>query len=206
MLKKTLVLCAFIASSFAVNSQIEIEGGLNFSNQSYKIDGEKIDEGSKMNPGFNLGAVYRVELSNSLYFLPGLVWNTRGYREVYGDYTGSVNLNYITIPLNLRMHFDVSSNLKAFINAAPYVGFALSGSSRGKDSDGKSKQKVEFGDDYGYSRLDYGLNFGIGVDLDKFTVSAGYDFGLANISSSSDGDSNYKVSNSSLKFTLGYKL
>lgn len=205
MLKKLFVLCAFTASSFAVNSQIEIEGGLNLSNQSSKTDGEKNDTDTKMNPGFNLGAVYRVELSDNLHFLPGLVWNTRGSRYVSGGSTSSLNLNYITIPLNLRMHFDVSSNLKAFINAAPYVGFALSGSSRYKDSDEKSKQKVEFKDDYDYSRLDYGLNFGIGVDLDKFTICAGYDFGFANIIRI-PSVSKFKANNSTLKLTLGYKL
>ena len=205
MLRKLFVLCVVTASSFAVNSQIEIEGGLNLSNQSSKTGGEKNDTDTKMNPGFNLGAVYRVELSNNLHFLPGLVWNTRGSRYVSGGSTNSLNLNYVTIPLNFRIHFDISSDLKAFINAAPYVGFAISGSDRYKDSDEKSKQKLEFKDDYDYSRLDYGLNFGIGVDLDKFTVSAGYDFGFANIIRI-PSDSGFKANNSTLKLTLGYKL
>ena len=205
MLRKLFVLCAVTASSFAVNSQIEIEGGLNLSNQSSKTDGEKNDTDTKMNPGFNLGAVYRVELSNNLHFLPGLVWNTRGSRYVSGGSTNSLNLNYVTIPLNFRIHFDVSSNLKAFINAAPYVGFAISGSNRYKDSDEKEVEKVDFSDDFGYNRLDYGLNFGFGVDLDKFTVSAGYDFGIANIIRIPSG-ADFKENNSTLKVTFGYKL
>lgn len=205
MLKKTLVLCAFIASSFAVNSQIEIVGGLNMSNESFKSDGEKIDNETKMNPGVNLGVLYRIELSNNLHFLPGLVLDTRGSKYVSGSSTSKTNLNYLTIPVNLRMHFDVSSNVKAFLNLSPYAGVAVSGSDRYKDDDSSSKESVEFKDEYDYSRLDYGLNFGLGVDLDKFSVCAGYDLGLANTTRVSS-DSNFKSNNSTLKLTIGYKL
>lgn len=205
MLKKMLVLCAFAASSFAVNSQIEIVGGLNMSNETYKSDGEKIDNGTKMSPGINLGALYRIELSNNLHFLTGLVLDTRGSKYVSGSETSKINLNYLTIPVNFRMHFDVSSNVKAFVNVAPYMGVAVSGSYRYKDDDSSSKESVEFKDEGDYSRLDYGLNFGLGIDLDKFSVCAGYDLGLANTTRVSSG-SDFKSNNSTLKFTLGYKL
>ena len=74
-----------------------------------------------------------------------------------------------------------------------------------KDDDSSSKESVEFKDEGDYSRLDYGLNFGLGIDLDKFSVCAGYDLGLANTTRVSSG-SDFKSNNSTLKFTLGYKL
>lgn len=63
----------------------------------------------------------------------------------------------------------------------------------------EEKHDIKFGDE-GVNRFGFGLNFGGGVELNKFVLSVGYDLGLTEIAKDSKSYAN------AIKIGLGYKF
>lgn len=103
---------AFAQASFGVKA------GLNFSNMPQKFGGEKVDD-IKLKPGFNIGAFADLKLSDLLAVEAGLQVETKGYRmkeESFGvTYKQSLNLIYVTIPVDARFNFG-----DFYVLAGPY--------------------------------------------------------------------------------------
>ena len=107
----------------------------------------------------------------------------------------TTKLNYLEIPLNVAYKFSAGELSNFFVQAGPYLGYALSGKEK---SDGESTD-VEFGD-AGMKRFDIGLGFGLGLALGPIVPSISYQLGLANLS----GDSDTKVKNKVLQISVAY--
>lgn len=201
-----LFLSAFASSSIA--QSITVRGGLNFSNPSVMINGNDIEQVETLT-GFHAGILG--ELGSEMLALEvGLLYSQKGYTSdraipVFQDQQRNVTMNYLEIPINGKVKFG-PENARLYVAAGPYVGFALNGTIEEDGPLGNSDNDINFGNEEAddFKPLDYGLNFGIGVEVSRFQLGATYGLGLANIDTSNDDDDSYK--NNVIQVHLGYRI
>ncbi len=202
------VLCLIGVNSFG--QTFGVRGGLNFANMEIEDwgFGDK-----KMNPGFHLGATVTLPYSDAISFESGLMLSTKGLRisETDGDdkFRMSIVNNYLDIPIKVKYSIPVNETMSFYGEAGPYVGIALSGKFKYKETyDGETDietESVDFGgndEEDDFKRLDYGLTLGGGLDVGIVEVGVFFDLGLANISSYEDD----AIKNRVLRVSVAYKF
>lgn len=121
-----------------------------------------------------------------------------------------MELLYVEVPIQLTGTCKVGK-LNFFGTFGPYLGYGIYG--RFKDEftifgeTETTSDDVKWGNDKTedfIKRLDYGLTAGAGVDLNKFRIGLSYSYGLANISSFTDG--NTKVQNRVIGIAVSYRF
>lgn len=214
----TKVLLIFFLSIFyyQINAQtFGIKGGLNLANMLDKDDDETYSNDYSMNPGFHLGLTVDIPFNDFLSFEPGLLFTTKGMKyedEILGaDVTAKANLYYLDIPLSLKASHDLGGGLKMFGAVGPYVGLGLSGKLKGtveyQGEKETEEEDIKWGsdeDEDDLKRLDMGLTFGGGVEINSIMIGISYDLGLSNIAAYQDYGSTSK--NRVLKFSVGYRF
>jgi hypothetical protein len=214
------VLFVFILLSMwtqAYAQNIIIRGGLNLSNMLMKDDDDTYSDDFKLKPGFHAGVTTEIPMNENLFFETGLLLSSKGYKfnesETYSGetytYKGTASLLYLDIPLTAKAYFG-TENLKMYGALGPYIGVGISGKSKTEsDMMGETETEEEdvkwgSGEDDDLKRLDYGIIAGAGIELNAIQVGAFYSFGLANISSNTEGGT--KVSNKVIGITVGLRL
>ncbi len=146
---------------------------------------------------YQVGVTADIAVTENLYILTGLDLQTKGAK--YKPESGTnikYNPMYLQMPVHVGYKFNLFSDLKLVVNAGPYIAYGIGGKAKSGDESLKL-----FGDDI-LKRLDYGIGGGIGVELGMFSVGAGYDLGLANISDIDGG----KIRNRNAYLTVGVKF
>ncbi len=198
-MKKFLFLAVMMTFALASFSQVRfgVKAGLNLASQKFSGFGINITGDNLV--GFNVGGVVDIPVASSFYFQPGVSFSLRGTKSTFLDETAKTTLNYVDVPLNL-MYKVKASKVAVVILAGPNIGFGISGKSI-SDTD---SEDVKFGSDEDQvKRLDFGLNFGAGVEFGKFQVTAQYGLGLSNLANTADGDDS-KVKNNVISFNAAY--
>lgn len=176
-----------------------VKGGVNFANVSFS--GSGMDVSPKSITGFHIGAVADFQLKESLHFNTGLLYSGKGFKMDYSDGETSVSMtesfNYLDIPLNLAYLFPINDKYDVFIQAGPYLAYALSG----KDKVGSETSNIDFKEN-GMKRFDYGLGIGGGVQFGAIVASLNYQLGLANLNDDSTMDA--KLKNKVFQVSLAY--
>ena len=216
---KLLVIAAVLAISapaFSQSVEFGVKAGVNLASASLKVSGEKADD-VKMKPGLNIGVFADFNFSDLLGLETGLQFEQKGYKlkeENQGiSVNDKVNLNYLTIPVNLRLNLPVGDN-KLYFLAGPTLGIGLSGKEKieyeGSYNGMSAKQMglededgdIEFGDD-GIKRMNLGLLFGAGFDLSSnLGIRVSYDLGLSNLTDADD--SSFKTNAFSVALTFKF--
>lgn len=191
-----------------------LKAGLNLSNMLEKDDDDTYSNDYKMNPGFHIGGIVDIPINDVLSFESGLLLSTKGFRYEDEDMGFNVkikaNLYYLDIPLTLKASHELSEGVKMFGAFGPYVGFGLSGNVKGtvefQGNKETEEEDVKWGSDENDSlrRLDMGLTFGGGVEINGIMLGISYDLGLANISTFQENGTTTK--NRVLKFSIGCRL
>lgn len=198
-MKKFLFLAVMMTFALASFSQVRfgVKAGLNLASQKFSGFGINITGDNLV--GFNVGGVVDIPVASSFYFQPGVSYSLKGTKSTFLDETVKTTLNYVDVPLNL-MYKVKASKVAVVILAGPNIGFGISGKSI-SDTD---SEDVKFGSDEDQvKRLDFGLNFGAGVEFGKFQVTAQYGLGLSNLANTADGDDS-KVKNNVISFNAAY--
>jgi hypothetical protein len=220
MKKLTTIFVLFLASTLSYGQGLNIKAGLNLSSIATKVGGEKSDEDvefKKLLPGINAGITYVIDIKKGLYIEPGLLYSLKGYKysnKEGGDYVKNLaRVHYIEIPVNFgyKYNFD-KKDMGIFAYLGPYFGMAIGGKYVGKYKiDGekdKESEKVEFGKD-ATSRIDAGLNIGVGFEVKKISFGIQYGIGLANLVGKDvrgSGDYKIKQNNRVLGINIGYRF
>ena len=192
-----------------------LKAGLNLSNMLEKDDDDTYSNDYKMNPGFHIGATVDVPFNDFLSFETGLLFTTKGMKyedEILGaDVTAKANLYYLDVPLTLKASHDLGGGLKMFGAVGPYVGFGMSGKVKStveyQGDEETEEEDINWGsdeDEDDLKRLDMGLTFGGGVEINSIMIGISYDLGLSNISAYQDYGTTSK--NKVLKFSVGYRF
>ena len=150
--------------------------------------------------GFQIGVDYEMEISESLFFNPALMYSTKGSKfeiDFFGEtFESTSTFNYIDVPLDFVYKIGLES-MQVGVFAGPYLGYFLGGSS---ESDGE-KEDIDTDE---VNALDYGLDLGVGLYLEKISVRVFYQLGLANLVKDAEGDESVK--NKVLGVTAGYRF
>lgn len=194
---------AVAVMAVAANAQMRfgVKAGLNFSNVSMKLGGEKVDD-LKMRFGGQFGVLAQFELTENVALQPEVMYSTMGTKSEEFGVTTTTKLNYLQIPINVMYKFG-SGSAKPYITAGPYLGYAINGKTEFDYDLGDINFKqisipvnevdIEFGDEEGQmKRLDFGIGIGAGIELKHFQFGVNYSLGLANIMGAGDSDNSAK--------------
>jgi len=181
------VMIAAVSASFAQDFTFGARIGMNVAN----IGGDpKPELDAKL--GFKAGIVADFPLADNIYLEPGLYFSPKGAKKEYSvlGVTSKTycNLNYVEIPINGVYKFEVNSNFAVRGHVGPYFGFGILGKTKTK-VDGKvdKESKVSnFKDGHNkydephndYSKFDFGLNFGAGIEFSVCYLGVQYGMGF----------------------------
>jgi hypothetical protein len=200
MKKILLLLLLFCAAlTFEANAQIRYGAKLGgtLSSITLKAGGTKVDE-FKAGVGLQFGGVLEYSFSESFALQPELMYvfsnsKMKTSANLFGFEDGTPDVKWafqsIQLPINLKYKMGVE-NLKFYVTAGPYLGYLVSGKLKAEASGISGSIDLfesETTGDSGFKRFDFGLGAGFGVEVSKFAVGVGYQYGIANLISASDG-------------------
>jgi hypothetical protein len=207
-------LCAltlFLTASFGmlhaqndnVTTEFGVKGGFNMSN-FLSDDDEATDENILY--GFNAGVYATLPISNFVAIQPEVLFTTRGSELEYDTELGSGNtkfkLNYIEVPLLVRVNITKNFNLQA----GGYASYLVSSKVTG---DGAIDFEEEIDTD-DLNKFDAGIVAGVGVDFSPISIGVRYNYGLTTIGKERTiAGETYRfpdAKNSNLSVYLSYKL
>jgi hypothetical protein len=203
-MKTKLIVCiVFVMFSLVLKAQtFGLRGGINIATMSFSTSG--FDVSPKSIVGIHVGPVVEFKLPGSLSFNTGLLYSLKGYKMKvsYMSETmeGSSKINYLEVPMNFAYKFEAGRASIFFIQAGPYIGYAISG----KDKTDGETTDVEFGDG-GMRRFDFGLGLGLGLQFGSLVPMVSYQFGLTNLSDMSDMTVKNKAFQISIAYLFGKK-
>jgi len=157
-----------------------IKGGVNFSNM-YTDD---VDDENVLT-GFNLGIFAKLPITDNIAIQPELYYTTKGseltYNNAFAEGTAKFRLNYIEAPLLLV--FNLTDNFN--IHGGGYVAYLVDGKTK-NDSSNNLFDSDDTLDNDDFNKIDAGLAVGLGIDLDKFSIGARYNYGLTTVGKERD--------------------
>ena len=177
----TVVIALFISTG-AIMAQINdasmaqfgVKGGVNFSNM-YTDD---VDDNNVLT-SFNAGVYVNFPVTDLFSIQPEILYSRKGseltYENVFASGSAKFNLNYIEVPVLLKI--NVTDNFN--IHAGPYFAYLID-SKITNDSDGAFDFETNFDND-DFNKFDAGIAAGIGFDFDSFGIGARYNYGLSTI-------------------------
>ena len=173
---KTFLLAALLGASLLLhaqnrpNSQVGLRGGYGFSSIS-----DEGDAGTK--PSFNVSFYIQINTKSPVSFVINPGYERVGFamRIQYRDVNGFVigegdaiqHLNYVKLPLNLKVH--VGESRRVFMQAGFYASFLNSAKIV------IEKEKVNTMNTDNFNGADFGVNLGIGLNLpvtQRFSLEA----------------------------------
>lgn len=188
-----------MATNGLLAQNIGIKAGFNLSKINIMDVDEEFEDNIKMKPGFHVGATVEFPINDIFSFETGLLISTKGFNmsEEFSEmgetfkFEYKMNLIYLDIPLLAKASFDVG-DVKVFGAVGPYIAVGLSGNYKAEESyesetdsyEDSYKEDIDFGNDL--SRVEYGLSFGAGVEINSFQIGLTYGLGLGNISSNDE--------------------
>ncbi len=218
---KLAILTLPFLGGLKTNAQtLEIKSGVNLSTMYLKNQGESYSDEFEIAPRFIFGITKEFPISESFSFESGLLFSSKGYKvDTYypiptfsGEYFPiyeRATLNYIDIPVSLKLTTS-KKNVQFFGILGPYVAIGVSGKISRKEYsiddqgeivyNGTMDYTDEMGKDGQWKRLDYGIQAGGGLIIQKIAFRITYSYGLANIAQYEDTTEK----NRTLGISLGY--
>lgn len=128
-----------------------------------------------------VGPTLYYSLKNNFYINSGIMFSRKKFEidmeedDYYGYYTWkeTLNTNYLEIPVYLGYAIPLGG-VQTYLQAGPYLGFKLSESYTSTYDDGETYPDA-------FNSLNAGLGIMYGINIKKFKIEAGYQYGLANI-------------------------
>ena len=175
-----LSLCATFAQV-----RFGVTAGLNASS----FTGDVSD--AKFKAGFQAGVLADLGISENFSIIPELLFSQRGYKYDMGSESVSTTLNYLQLPVNIAVKFDVGYGSKLFIFGGPYIGYGI------------SANEVKFGSNNDEIKpLDFGVNVGLGYQFERVFFKLQFNPGLTNMMNENTG--NNVTKNTNVAVTAGY--
>ena len=193
--KKLVFLVALLTASYAqAQFTFGVRAGFNLTKVSAP-DGRGFENfNPNYKPGFQIGVVGEYDVSDHFAIQPGILFATQGYKVSESitipktgkvEVKGTVNINYFQIPVNVLCKADFGGNL-LLLQAGPYFGFALGGKAKSETTVEGETEKDETDLKFGSKEdqlkpFDFGLGYGVIVQLDAIQIGLGYNLGLTKL-------------------------
>lgn len=207
-------LCAFtlfLSASFGmlhaqdtnVTTEFGVKGGFNMSNL---VDSGDDPDDNNILYGFNAGVYATLPISDFVAIQPELLFTTKGselkYDNAFATGNAKFRLNYIELPLLVRVNVTKNFN----IHAGGYASYLVSSKVTGS-GDFDFNEDIDTDD---LAKFDAGLSAGIGVDFNPISVGVRYNYGLTTVGKERTvAGTTYTfpdAKNSNLTLYLSYKL
>lgn len=157
------------------STKFGVKGGLNMSN----LYTEDVDDQNVL-LGFNLGLFVEMPITSRVSIQPELLYTTKGaelkYNNAFAQGTGKFRLNYIEVPLLLKL--NVTKNFD--VHFGPYAAYLIDSKITNEDANGNINFEEDVNED-DLNKLDFGLAAGIGINFDGFGIGARYNYGLTTV-------------------------
>lgn len=203
MKKILLSLVAVVMVIAGANAQTAfgLRAGANLAN----VGGDEADD-AKMKIGYHIGAYANIGLTDMFAIEPGLLLSTKGAKVDFSEDGYEVEskstMTYLDIPVLARV--NIASGFNAFIG--PQFSFLLGNKDKMEITEGGVTVSAEESSTEGMNKLDLGLAFGVGYQLESgLNFNLGYDLGLSNINDF-EGSEDYKVHNRVIKISVGFNF
>ena len=174
-----------------------IKAGINFANAHCEVLGTAVTANNLTR--FQAGIIGEFNLYESFFFNTGLMFSQKGFKVssiLIGSEITKCIFNYFDIPLNFAYKYDIGG-ANIFAQGGPYAGIGLSA----KEKTGDKVLDREFGGGNDQlKRLDIGLNFGGGVEIDAIKLSINYGIGLVDL----ENEGFVEMKNRVFSITAGY--
>ncbi len=205
MKNKILLLTMIFAVSFSNGQNVKfgIKGGLNLSNLASissstdklgNLSDKRINNLSdKGKVAFHIGGMVNISLTDSFSIQPELLYSLQGAHSETNFAKADLELHYISIPVMANLHLGFFK-----IEAGPQVSFLTSSIISGEVLGFGSSKKVK---DL-FSTVDFGVNFGLGIEFQKISLGTRFNIGLSDIIR--DNPTDIKIINSVFQLSLGY--
>ncbi len=173
-----------------------VMAGLNLAN----LGGDDV-ENVDTRTAFKVGGFVSFPVSETVNIRPEVYYTMKGATQKF-DYMGTTvkltyKLSYVEIPVLLRLNLPLEN---ASVLPGIFVGPALAIKTGGKvkaEAEGQSEES----DIEDMKSMDFGVVFGLGVNVSGFMLDVRYNLGLTTIDDSADPDD---VKNRVLSFNIGY--
>lgn len=160
---------SFNAQDRKNKSTAGIKGGYNLSSVSF--DGTS--ETDKLH-GFHLGVFVESYIGNHLSIQPEILYSQQGYKIIDNSGTYTQKLDYLNVPLMLKL-YPVKS---FFLEAGPQIGFSISH----KETFDAGFVLYDTNEEFEPSNFDWGVNVGAGFKSDAgVSLGARYHLGQSDI-------------------------
>ncbi len=184
----TALFILIVITSFSQTSRFSLAINSLTTNFNYGNANAQLKDYKKNYQGFQAGFSYQAGISSSFSLVPELYFAMKGGTlKTDNPLTlskSTLRLYTIDMPVLARVHFD-----KLYINAGPYIGYALSGRFKkdGHDSTAASSTKISFGNSSdNFRRWDFGWQAGAGYNFNVkksiLTLDVRYGYGLVSVS------------------------
>ena len=193
MLKKSILLIAFIAIAGSVSAQVRpgIKVGYNLvgviaeDNYGRPSSESGYPDNFKMKSGFQGGLIADCPINDFLAIQPGVRFAMLGFIDDHKPnqhHLRKFSLYYLQVPVYAQYRLNVAEETNVVFQAGPYAGLGLFGRQvfiqNGKSPDNFSDdlKKMNFGSEI--QLFDYGIGVGAGIEFFRFQLMVSYDFGL----------------------------
>ncbi|MFN8240654.1 MAG: porin family protein [Bacteroidales bacterium] len=192
----------FVITDSYAQMKIGPKLGVNISTMTFSTSGVSIDP--KPLTGFSFGVLFENSASANLSFQTGIMYSGKGSTyKIEGDGV-TVDMKiapwFLQVPYNVLYSFG-STKAKFSLLGGPYLAFGMGGT---VEAFGET-EKIVFGSDGDLKSMDFGLNIGAGLKIDNFLLSAQYELGLVNMSTTEDLENKLKVFSVSFSYLFGKK-
>lgn len=176
------VIVALLIAGTQLNAQINdsdgaqfgVKGGVNFSNM-YTDD---VDDENVLT-SFHAGVFVNLPVSDLFSIQPEVLYSRKGaeltYDNVFATGSAKFNLNYIEVPVLLKINLTENLNLQA----GPYFAYLIDSKITNEGNGAFDFESDLDNDDF--NKFDAGIVAGIGLDFDSFGIGARYSYGLSPI-------------------------
>jgi len=198
------IMLGLLFSVQAKSQTTRLTAGFALSNMSEKFDGSR--ESGSFSPGATAGLEVDFPIGEIVFFRTGIQYVMKGFQEsgdIFGEEIKAIlRIHYLDVPLVFKVVGN-TGNISVFGEAGGYFGIGIAAKAIGKLNGNKESEKVDFGDE-GLSRFDAGLQFGGGVEFNRFLVGLEFKLGLLDVSNTESSD--YALQNRNLILKFGYQL
>ncbi|TYP99845.1 outer membrane protein with beta-barrel domain [Tenacibaculum adriaticum] len=196
MNKKLFLLFVFFTAIMSAQN-FGIKGGINFSNlTNFDKSFEEEVESESIRTSFHVGFYNEFKINDNLSIQPELLYSSQGINNESDGIDGKVQLDYINIPVLLKIYLTEGF----FLEAGPQIGFLV--------NDDIKVGTLNFSDNEDlFNTVDYSMDLGLGFKLSEGVfLNARYGFGLNGVFNSSEEGSDNNPKNSVFAASLGFNL
>jgi hypothetical protein len=221
--KISLVLVLLLSVTFAftqgndkAKTAFGILGGVNLQTFNGKdFSGDKLE--NDMVIGYHAGINVLIPVATEFYFQPGLLFTTKGAKNVTGILTSTYSISSIELPLNLVYRGSLGGGY-ILVGFGPYVSYGIMGKAKYEggslsyESDIEFKNVVEIGDPITttyFKALDAGGNVFVGYEMaGGIFIQLNTQIGMLNIKPEDNRLVSDKstIKNTGFGLSLGYRF